>query len=320
MSTYQRKTDVTCNICGYSCGGTYMKIHIRNKHNLNSTEYLKMYPNAILVTKEYLDNMSVHGANTMNKLWKDDKYRIKMTKILKDNANNKDFKIRRAKAIRKNPVHHTERTKNILREKAIERWKDTTWKENTINSLKTTPKRFKSQATRTLISEKISNLWENGHYKNIHSNIGKGYLYKNRKGNIINVMSLQELITAYYLDLCNCNYIYGAGSIQKLKYKDFNGNTHVYIPDFQVGSLFIEVKPSGWEHNEEVYNKMLLVKQQNDVVITVYDDNALSDYMCRLDRYRFYNISNELEKENCLDFNNLLCRIGDVRSELFNEI
>ena len=112
------------------------------------------------------------------------------------------------------------------------------------------------------------------------------------------------------------DYIYGAGEITTFKYIDKQGRSHRYVPDFQYKNNFIEVKPHGWQQQTEVYNKLVLVQIQNDIDLSIYDDELLEDFMPKISRSEFYSKCKSLFRENNkIFYRDIFNKIGDVRSE-----
>lgn len=149
----------------------------------------------------------------------------------------------------------------------------------------------------------------------IHLVIGKRYIYINRNKEEIHLKSLQELRVAYYLDLANYNYIYGIGKIQRFKYR-LNNKTHFYYPDFQINDFFIEVKPNGWNSNIDVFNKIMSVQRQNKIMLVIYDDDLIAEFLPYITRDKFYEVCENCIKNGKIYYNDLYKCIGDIRSKL----
>lgn len=320
---YKKQTGFICKICGYECGNGYLLNHIKLKHRITKEEYLKLYPNSKFYTEEFLNQRSLNTTKEMNIRWENTEYRNKMTKVLTDNANNEEFKQKRIESIRNSPNRfHTEEYNKNMSKRIKELWNTKDYRDKYYEGIMNSHKRFKSEQTKQKISKRIKELWEQGVYNSNTDksfSFGRRYSYKSRCGNIYNLKSLQELRVAYFLDLCNKNFIYGAKTIQKFNYM-YEDEKHIYIPDFQIKDIFIEVKPNNWECNNQVFNKIYLVQRQNNIFLFIYDDTILQDLMPKITRNNFYTKVEKLKKFNVVDYVDMFNYIGDIRSNYITEV
>ena len=323
VGNYKRKNDITCKVCGYQCGNGYLQIHINKQHKMTKEEYLSKYPDGIFYTKEFIENRSKNVSKQMYKRWEDTEYRAKMIKVLNDNAHNYAYReklIKSVKGVKYGPrsesfkQQHSKRMKN--------KWKTATYRNNWYKGYMSSDKRFKDNETRLKLSKSTSNLWNTPEYRDKvlnrnGNNHSRHFKYMNRQKDVISLMSLQELRVAYLLDLCDLKYIYGGGNIQCFKYI-LNNKQHKYIPDFQVNDIFIEVKPTGWQSKDDCWNKLQAVQYQNQILLYVYDDDYIDDYMSKITRNKFlYYVDKCKNNINEINFLDLYKKIGDVRNENF---
>lgn len=322
MGRYKKKTDITCEMCGYQCGNGYLTVHLKKEHKISKEMYIKLYPNAKFYTEEFLMKRQKATSNQMYLRWQDETFRNKMQKVLIDNANNKEFQNRRAEAIRNKPKkQYTDEERKAISERMKQKWKDPIYRKNQHNGVMSSEKRFCSKEKREKLSKSTTRLWGTKEYRNkvlargsTHS-IHIKYIPKGET-NIINLMSLQELRVAYLFDLNNIKYKYGGGIIQTFKY-NLGGKLHTYTPDFQCKDIFIEVKPNGWQCRGNNFEKLYTVQLQNNIILFIYDDDVIDDYMPKISRCNFLQRIKKYIKNDYISFDEIYQEIGDVRSEYF---
>lgn len=322
MGNYRQKTDITCEICGYQCGNGYLTVHLKEYHKISKETYISLYPNAKFCTDEFLAKRRKAVSQQMYLRWQDETYKAKMHKVLIANANNKEFQHKRVEALRCKPKKPcTEEERKLRSERMKQKWKDPVYRKNQHTGVMNSEKRFCSIEKRKKLMESTTRLWSTEEYRNKVLARGSRHSmhikYTPRNSdNIINLMSLQELRVAYLLDLCNIKYKYGGGIIQTFQYK-LGNKLHTYTPDFQCDDVFIEVKPNGWESISNNFEKLTTVQLQNNILLFIYDDDAIDDYMPKISRCNFLQRIKKYIKNECITFNEIYQEIGDVRSECF---
>jgi hypothetical protein len=272
---------VKCLICGLEKEFSIVE-HLKFSHGIKTTEYKNLYSGARVKSEKHSELTS----KKLKKLWSDDNYKQKQTKIRNITHKDPDFKIKMSEKIKKiyneTPevfsgltswreseefkiwVISKDRKKKIS-ETMKQKWKNDDYRNKTIETLKkilTDGRCAKNEEFRENMSKKISELYSLGIIKNDKNKYKTG-IFTNKNNEDFIYSSSYELEAMKLFDKTEYINKWTNKHGIRIKYYYNNLNRH-YVPDFLVDfengkSYIIEMK--GWNTEEVEVKKYYTLKE-----------------------------------------------------------
>jgi hypothetical protein len=288
---------VKCKICGFEKEKS-IKDHLKHTHKINKEKYLELYPNSEIYSDSFKKEISCKN----KKMWADDDFKSKMSKIRKETHNKPEFKEKQRKntlkIFKEQPekydkfinYHKTDEFKqwvcskercDKISETSKKRWLDIDYRNKvikSINKILLDGRCAKSDIFKDKMSEIISKKYANGELTNKSNKYKTGYYISKNNESFWYQSSYEEKCMQFFDQFDPIKWTNKHGII--IPY-NMDGKTKRYVPDFliQINEHEYIIEMKGWWTEEVELKRLAAIEIYGDKYKIFYNIKTLKKFI-----------------------------------------